>query len=102
MVGNHKFWTGASIRVFGLCVHEQMSQRRERGVKCQFSHDPEDIRKWKALKELGQEGAKSLVKSLGNKSAGSSYKKTHSDLTPQPPTQGARPQGQRPGVGRRS
>jgi len=76
--------------------------REEKGVKCQFSHDPEDIRKWKALKELGQEGAKSLVKSLGNKSAGNSYKKTHSDLTPQPPSQGARPQGQRPGVGRRS
>ena len=76
--------------------------REEKGVKCQFSHDLEDIRKWKALKELGQEGAKSLVKSLGNKSAGNSYKKTHSDLTPQPPSQGARPQGQRPGVGRRS
>ena len=76
--------------------------REEKGVKCQFSHDPEDIRKWKALKELGQEGAKTLVKSLGDKSVGNSHKKAHSDLTPQPPSRGARPQGLRPGIGRRA
>jgi len=78
--------------------------REEKGIKCQFSHDPEDIRKWKALKELGEDGAKSLVKSFGsNKSSGSSsYNKTHSHPSPTPPSQGARPQGQRPGIGRRS
>ena len=67
-----------------------------------FDEDNEGDESVKALKELGQEGAKSLVKSLVNKSARNSYKKKHSDLTPQPPSQGARPQGQRPGVGRRS
>ena len=67
-----------------------------------FDEDNEGDESVKALKELGQEGAKFVVKILGNKSAGNSYKTTHSDLTPQPPSQGARPQGQRPGVVRRS
>jgi len=62
--------------------------------KCIYSHDAEDIQKYKAAKALGKEAIQTIAKGLRQQGA---YDKTHSELPPKATSsQGARSLLKRP------
>jgi len=62
-------------------------QRMKKFGKCKYSHDPEDIRMFKAAKSLGKDGIQRIAGSLRPQGA---YDKTHSESTPKSSSHGAR------------
>ena len=76
----------------------------EKTGKCIYSHDAEDIKKYKAAKALGKETIQTIAKGLRQQGT---YDKTHSELSPKATSsQGARSLLKRPsgaeGASRRS
>jgi len=55
--------------------------------KCKYSHDPEDIRMFKAAKTLGKDGIQRIAGTLHPRKT---YDKTHSESTPKFSSHGAR------------
>ena len=64
-------------------------QRMKKFGKCKYSHDPEDIRMFKAAKTLGKDGIQRIAGTLRPQGA---YDKTHSESTPKSSSHGAREQ----------
>ena len=75
----------------------------EKTGKCIYSHDAEDVKKYKAAKALGKEAIQTIAKGLRQQGT---YDKTHSELPPKATSQGARSLLKRPsgaeGASRRS
>jgi len=90
--------------------------RLEKTGSCKYSHDAEDVRKFNAASVLGREGIESIAKGVRQRQQGNSpgrnqqsqnsFERTHTDMNPKPPSQGARSIYKRPsgavGSGRRS
>ena len=78
-------------------------QRMKKFRKCKYSHDPEDIRMFKAAKTLGKNGIQRIAGTLRSQGA---YDKTHSESTPKSSSHGARATSKHPpgasGLERRS
>ena len=62
-------------------------QRMKKFGKCKYSHDPEDIRMFKAAKTLGKDGIQRIAGTLRPQGA---YDKTHSESIPKSSSHGAR------------
>ena len=76
----------------------------EKTGSCKYSHDPEDVKRFKAARVLGPEGIENIAKTLRGQGQ---FDKTHTDQPPKPSSsQGARVSPKRsqgpPGVARRS
>ena len=84
--------------------------RLEKNGHCEYSHDPEDIKKFKAAQTLGEQGIRNIAKNLPKQGSQPKlqqrYNKTHLDMPPREPSPGSRPLIKRPpgalGSGRRS
>ena len=84
-------------------ANEGKCERMEKTGSCKYSHDPEDVKRFKAARVLGPEGIENIAKTLRGQGQ---FDKTHTDQPPKPSSQGARVSPKRsqgpPGVARRS